>query len=470
MIEIPEITKEILFRLKTDPTNPNVMTKEQIQSVANSIKKYGFLIPIIVNKDNVIIDGHQRKIAAEHLGMDEVPVIRLNVDKVDQKLLKQIMNKLKGHHDYELDLEEYRVILEQQGNLDDLKKFVAMDDEYINNILNELNPQKHTLEELDEVPEIEGIKTDIKLGDMFKLGEHYILCGDSTKKEDVDRLMQGNKADMVFTDPPYNLNFAGTTHKFKNFANDNLNKTNFEIFLTKSIKRILENTKESTSYYVCIDYRNYPLFYNTIEAEGLEIINCIVWDKVFAGMGYKYRFRHEFIIFAGIRDKIVWNGSTVSEDVISTAVEKGKDGIPLDLRGFLIPVGEQFIRVKLEKEKLKRVPILESTENKFVIKQGTKEDIWQGYSMNSFAQRDYEISEGMVHPTMKPVRMIMDFIENSSNYKNIILDSFLGSGSTLIAAEATKRVCYGLELDPAYCEVICQRWEKLTGQKREKVS
>ena len=134
-IIIPKIEKDILFNLKEDKSNPNVMTKEQILSVANSIKKYGFIIPIIVNKDNVIIDGHQRKKAAELLGMDGVPVIRLNVDKVDAKLLKQIMNKLKGTHDLDLDLEEYKFILEEQGNLDLLKEFVAMDDEYINEIL-----------------------------------------------------------------------------------------------------------------------------------------------------------------------------------------------------------------------------------------------------------------------------------------------------------------------------------------------
>lgn len=139
MIEIPKVTTECLFNLKEDETNPNIMTKEQIQSVANSIKKYGFLIPIIVNKDNLIIDGHQRKKAADLLGMEEVPIIKLDVDQIDSKLLKQIMNKLKGTHDYNLDLEEYRIILEEQGNLDSLKEFVAMDTEYISNILRDLD-------------------------------------------------------------------------------------------------------------------------------------------------------------------------------------------------------------------------------------------------------------------------------------------------------------------------------------------
>jgi ParB/RepB/Spo0J family partition protein len=132
------IYNELIVNLKTDSSNPNKMTKEQIQSVANSIKKFGFLVPIIVNKDNVIIDGHQRLKAADLLGMEEVPVVKLDVDKIDAKLLKQIMNKLKGTHDFDLDLEEYKAILEAQGNLDSLKDFVAMNDEYINNILKEI--------------------------------------------------------------------------------------------------------------------------------------------------------------------------------------------------------------------------------------------------------------------------------------------------------------------------------------------
>jgi len=134
-----KIENEVIYNLKEDESNPNRMTKEEITAVANSIKKYGFIIPIIVNKDNVIIDGHQRKKAAEQLGMEEVPVVKLDVDKVDQKLLKQILNKLKGTHDPELDLEEYKFIYEEQGNLDLLKDYVAMDDEYINNIIQELD-------------------------------------------------------------------------------------------------------------------------------------------------------------------------------------------------------------------------------------------------------------------------------------------------------------------------------------------
>jgi DNA modification methylase len=406
MIEIPEITKEILFNLKVDPTNPNVMTKEQIQSVANSIKKYGFLIPIIVNKDNVIIDGHQRKIAAEHLGMDEVPVIRLNVDKVDQKLLKQIMNKLKGVHNYDLDLEEYRVILEEQGNLDDLKKFVAMDDEYINNILRELEPKgQHTEEELDEVPEADTIKTDIQYGDIIQLGPHRIMCGDSTKKEDVDKLMDGKKADMVLTDPPYNADY----HSLGNDKNlqegilgDNLNDGEFNEFIDKFIYRIKENINPGTPLYIFCNWKDsYPRFYFKLIEHNINVSACIVWNKKSGGMGWQdYRYQYEFCIYGFELNKShPWYGER------------------------------------------------------------TQTDIWD---LNREARQKYE------HPTQKPVELMAKPINNSSKINDLVLDLFLGSGSTLIACEQTGRICYGMELDNKYCQVIVNRYRRLYPDKEIK--
>ena len=142
-----KIEKELILNLKTDESNPNKMSKEQIQALSNSIKKYGFIIPIIVNKDNIIIDGHQRKKAAELLNLEEVPIIKLDVDKIDQKLLKQILNKLKGTHDLELDLEEYKAIYEEQGNLDLLKDYVAMEDEEIKEIIENLNKKEYIEED-----------------------------------------------------------------------------------------------------------------------------------------------------------------------------------------------------------------------------------------------------------------------------------------------------------------------------------
>ncbi len=395
MIDIPGIEKELLMKLKVDKSNPNVMTKEQIQSVANSIKKYGFLIPIIVNKDNVIIDGHQRKNAAELLEMVEVPVIRLNVDKVDAKLLKQIMNKLKGHHDYELDLAEYKVILEEQGSLDVLKQFVSMDDEYINNILRELEPKgQHTEEELDDVPEAETIKTDIQYGDIIQLGNHRIMCGDSTKKEDVDKLMNGQKADMVFTDPPYGLNIKG----------DN-SKRGKETSLMKGGLNLMDFKDESTEY--AIKAFNILKEYN---------INIEVWW----GANYYCHSLPE------TGNWLVWD----------KRVEEKMTNTNSDAEVAWVKDGHQSVRLFRH--------------------------LWNGLIKAS------ENKEKRVHPTQKPIKLAEWCFNKYAPDSKLVLDLFLGSGSTLIACEKTNRVCYGMELSEKYCQVIVNRYRKLYPDKEIK--
>jgi len=179
MIEIPETKLEYLDNIYLDPSNPNEMSKEQLSALKESMLKYGAIVPIIINQDNMIIDGHQRKTVAEELGLKQYPCIKINTTEVDAKLLKQILNKLKGVHNVDKDLEEYKFIMQEDPSLDLLKKYVAMDDEYIGNIIREIeHPNgQHTEEELNEVPDVERIKTDIKLGDMFGLGAYIIKDG-----------------------------------------------------------------------------------------------------------------------------------------------------------------------------------------------------------------------------------------------------------------------------------------------------
>jgi len=179
MVLIPEVYEEYLDNITEDESNPNVMTETQLKALKESMLKYGAIVPIIINQDNIIIDGHQRKIVAEQLGMKKYPVIKLNTTKIDAKLLKQILNKLKGMHDEEKDLEEYKILMQEDNNLELLKKYVAMDDEYIGDIIREIeHPNRlHTDEKLNEVPDVERIQTDIKLGDMFGLGAYIIKDG-----------------------------------------------------------------------------------------------------------------------------------------------------------------------------------------------------------------------------------------------------------------------------------------------------
>lgn len=420
-MKIPDIETELLLNLKTDETNPNIMSKKQIKSVANSIKKYGFLVPIIVNKDNVIIDGHQRKIAAESLDLEVVPIIRLNVDKIDAKILKQIMNKLKGHHDYELDLAEYKSILEAQGNLDDLKKFVAMDDEYINNILNELNPQKHTLEELDEVPEIEGIKTDIKKGDIIKLGNSYLMCGDSTDFAKVKEFVKG-EVKLAFTSPPYNINSKMYETYKDNLESEDYIRFNLKILsIFKELLRddgiigynILYN-KNSKFEYIHIVYRA------MIELK-LKLLETVIWKK--KGMP-------------------ITNYTDFTRDY-----------------EFVYLLGKEYLEV--EPEELGQLAIM---SNKY----GVPFNKGKSRVMSNY----WEISNNNIqikqNKACYPVELPLKAINTFTNVGDIVLDPFAGSGTNLVACEEMGRVSYNIELDERLCQVIVNRYRKLYPDKEIK--
>jgi len=179
------------------------------------------------------------------------------------------------------------------------------------------------------------------------------MCGDATNKEQMRQLMQDQKADMIFTDPPYNLSFSGTIHgQFNEMENDAVPDEEYQKFTDQLTTRMLEHSKPETSIYICIDYRNYPIWYNALKNQQLDIINCIVWDKIFAGMGYKYRLRHEFIIFAGHRNKIPWHGTTIDEDIIKIQTRKASETTRvLDRKGCSMALKDgSFIRVKIEEK------------------------------------------------------------------------------------------------------------------------
>lgn len=200
MIKIPKIEEVEVTELKTDKQNPNVMEKKQIEALKKNITEFGFLVPIITNKDLVIADGEHRLKAAIELGMKTVPVIKLNVSDIDRRILRQVMNKLKGEHEKTGDIAEFMRIYEA-GEIERMKELLALDNKEMSKIMDSL--KVITEDEAPPVPET----TDIKLGDVFTLGNHRLMCGDSTNEKDVLKLMGNERADMVFTDPPYNLGY-----------------------------------------------------------------------------------------------------------------------------------------------------------------------------------------------------------------------------------------------------------------------
>jgi len=455
--------KEI-YKLEVMQGQLKKLSDDNKKKLKASILKYGFSMPLFLwAGHDRILDGTQRLIVIKELleeghtleTGDSLPIVEIEAD--NEKQAAELILAISSQFGLITEDNLVDFIKRFELNVEDLEKITTMPNIDMGNIMFD-SEDGIDAEAIPEVP----AEPKSKEGEVWTMGNHRIMCGDTTSKEHMAKLMKGAKADMVMTDPPYNL--AWETN-FDVLKNDKLSKADYQTFLSGSLDNIIANSKDTASYYVCIDYRSYPVLYQTIQARGLDIMNCIVWDKVFAGLGFRYRSRHEFIIFAGDKDKIVWNGDTGTENVIKISRTDQQGRRNLDLKGFCIPVNDGFVRIKKEKDAGKRVPILDEDNIEFSVKNQDQTDVWEGFSMNSFTQREKESIDGIEHLTIKPIKMLMDFIVNSSKMGDIILDTFSGSGSTIMAAEKTRRTCYAMELDPRYVDVALRRYAKYTGQE-----
>ena len=369
--------------------------------VASSIKEFGFQQPIVVDKEMIIIVGHTRHQAAKLLGLEKVPVLVADLPPIKAKAYRIADNRLNEDSEWDMGLLniEFTDLLDNNFEMENL----GFDDKELERLI--VGDEKGLTDE-DQVPEAPE-KPIAKSGDIWKLGEHRLMCGDSLEQENIDKLLENNKADMVFTDPPYNANYKSRGKDEllrKGIKNDNMSNNDFQKFAEKIFLSIKNNIYKGTSFYVCCNWKDsYPRFYFIAEKNELNVSNCIVWNKENAGMGWNdYRYQFEFIIY-----------------------------------GF---------------EKNKKHNFYGDRKNT---------DLW---SLKRDAKQTYS------HPTQKPVELIEKAIKNSSLQDHKILDLFLGSGSTLIACEKTKRKCFGMELDPKYVDVIIKRWEDYTGKKAELIN
>ena len=369
--------------------NPRQLTKDQYQGLKDSITRFGLVDPVIINKhkerDNIIVGGHQRVKIAKDLGYKEVPCVEVNLTPEKERELNIRLNKNTGEWDWDS--------LANYFDVSDLLEWGFTDDEL------QFEPElvEGRIDD-DEIPEVEEAIT--KLGDLWLLGEHKVLCGDATKKEDVEQLMEGQKADMVFTDPPYNLNYQSGTWsaerklKIGKIKNDNMDDADYISWLKSSFTLIKSNINKNIDQYICSDWKVFHLFRESILKSGQELKNLIIWNKEYQTQALnKYANAHEFILFIG--------------------------------------------------------------SNKYPYKDI---NVWN-------CKREFNPD----HPTPKPIEIINKAINYSSKDGNLIYDPFIGSGSTLIACEKTNRKCYGMEIDPHYCDVIVKRWEEYTGNKAERI-
>jgi len=369
--------------------NPKEHPEGQIDEIASSIKNYGFVQPVVVDSENEVIIGHGRLKAAKKLGLDEIPVIRHDdITESEAKALRLADNKIA---ESEWEDEKLAVELEQLTEADDYEDLIhGFDEDEMSEYLDSLTDEKDLEEPEAEDPE--QVETDIQEGEVFNLGEHRLMCGDATNEEHVETLMDGDKADMVFTDPPYGIEFHS------NHGSDHDKIENDDEIL--KIKPMLKtNTINKCHWYIFTGHQVYP-----------------VWRKQF------------------------------QDEYKSTVIWKKPAGSMGDLGGDYKPMYEMCLYCQIGNKKLNG---------------GRDENIWE---INRDNPNNY------THPTQKPVELPAKAIQNSSNQKDIVLDLFAGSGSTLLAAEQTDRKAYCMELDPEYCQVIINRWEDLTGKNAEPVT
>jgi len=369
----------------------------------------------VIDKDNIIIVGHGRYFAAEYLGLQNVPTLTIDIKEDEAKAYRLADNKLnESDWDMELVVRELKELSPENLDLTGFDKRLVLE-----------NNDKD-----DEVPETPKVAKS-KVGEVYRLGHHRLVCGDSTSPETYKQLMKEIKADMVFTDPPYNVDYSGRGEKTsKKIMNDKMSVPNFILFLKGTFKEIRDNVKAGGGLYIFHSSSSQIMFEEAMKDNGIEVKNQLIWNKPVASMGWgNYRWKHEPFFYAGIK------------------------GSPLNF------YGDRTHTTVLDFQKTDAQLATWAKKQKQAEKDG-KTTIW---TMKREPVQDY------VHPTQKPVELITYALFNSSKVEDIVLDPFLGSGSTIIACQKTNRICYGIELDPLFVDVIIERWENYTGNKAVKL-
>lgn len=393
---------------------------EAVKYVARSIEAYGFKQPIVVDKDNVIIAGHTRWLAAKSIGMKDIPAII--ADDLSEEEVKQY--RLVDNKVAELSTWDFGLLEEELADIDiDMSLFG------FENMSNDDDPEV----EDDEFSESDDIPKRAKTGDIYILGRHRLMCGDSTKEKDIQTLMNGEKADLYLTDPPYNVNYEGKTKNELKIQNDNQEDDSFFEFLQDAFRAVDTVLKPGGAFYIWHAGLNGRVFTLALDKIGWEIRQILIWNKNHFTFGRQdYQWKHEPCLYGWKSgDAHYFTNSRVETTVIEDKVDVRK-----------MAKAELINYIKELRQAIDYQTTILNADKPLV---------------NAF------------HPTMKPVELMGYLIKNSSREGENVLDSFGGSGSTLIACEQLNRTCYMMELDPHYCDVIIARWEKFTGETAKKL-
>jgi DNA modification methylase len=366
--------------VKANPNNPRIIKDDKFAKLVKSINEFPQMLnlrPIVVNDDMVVLGGNMRLKACKEAGLKEIPIIKAS-ELTEQQQKEFIVKDNVGYGEWDWN------DLANNWDADQLQDW-GLD-------IPGFDAEVIEAEEDDFAVPDGGIKTDIVLGDLFEIGEHRLLCGDSTDSDQVAKLMNGQKADMVFTDPPYNVAYEGGSKKRDAIANDKIN--DFYKFLYDVYTNCFLFMNDGSPIYVAHSELERANFILAFVDAGFKYSSIIVWVKNNStfSMNKDYKWKHEPIIYG-------W-------------------------------------------------------------KQG-KERVWKGDNKQDTVWNIDRPSRSEEHPTMKPIELCEKAIKNSSIENSLIFEPFTGSGSTMVAAHQLKRKCYGMELDPKYCQVIVDRMRKL---------
>ncbi|MCZ8163813.1 MAG: site-specific DNA-methyltransferase [Beijerinckiaceae bacterium] len=396
-------------RLSPYPRNARTHSRKQIRQIADSITRFGFTNPVLIDEHGMILAGHGRVEAAKLLGMAEVPCLRFDhMSEAEKRAYILADNKLALNAGWDEDLlaDELKALLADSLEIDiGVTGFTIAE---VDRLIDGQLPEEPGNPAEDAAPDTAPLRC--APGDLWQLGRHRLVCGDALDPGVLSILMEGEKAEMVFTDPPYNVPIEGHVSglgkvKHREFAqaSGEMSREEFTAFLRKAFEQLVAGSVDGSIHFICMDWRHMAEMLDAGEGVYSELKNLIVWAKDNGGMGTFYRSRHE-LIFAF------------------------KRGTAPHINSFELGQHGRY-----------------------------RTNVWQYKGVNTL--KSGRMEELALHPTVKPVAMIADAIKDVSKRNGIVLDLFGGSGSTLIAAHKTGRRARLVELDPVYCDRILARWE-----------
>jgi DNA modification methylase len=409
---VSQVEQVPVEELHLNPANVRKHSRKQIAQLGEIIKQVGFLVPIVADENRIVQAGNGRLLAARELGLRLVPVITVSgLDDAKRRAYVIADNKIAQGAGWDrralaAELHDLTPLLLQEGLTIDLTGFEAGE---IDGVFSDLVDQEG--DPIDVLP-LCGDNSTSRVGDLWQLDRHQLYCGDAGKASDVRALMGRELAAMIFADPPYNVRIGATVgrgrikHREFAAASGEMSPSQFIAFLKNWMQLAAQFSFDGSIHYVCIDWRHLTEILAAGNDIYSELKNVVVWAKTNAGQGSFYRSQHEFIF-------VFKNGDGPHQNNI----ELGRHG-------------------------------------------RNRSNVWTYAGVNSF--RAGRLDELTVHPTVKPVALVADAIRDCSRRGEIVLDPFMGSGTTILAAEKVGRRAYGLEIDPLYVDVAVKRWQDFT--------